>query len=280
MIFSFACNETNKPQLKDNTQEISSISEPKAQKLFKADDATSTSNLYIDDYYSNYYFFKSKENYGRNEKGSCTQLAFAQLLACLDTYWDDSYIPENYELHSTLSSNELDYDKSAPGIQREPNELVNDLSTSQYWNVVLDNSDKYFHLLLIKIGYEQFGYYNFSEPENPCALTGENIQKLANYYIYDYLGKSTSEIIIKTNEDARKSAREFTIECIKNGIPVELRGQTIFGGHAMIAYDYDETNDEIYVHAGWGADKIHVPLSSLGFSSYWDAMALIPPIRT
>ena len=276
MIISFLPGGMVVNEPTNNMVEMSSLSEPEAKKVFKIKEIDSTPYLYLDDYYSNYYFVNSIENYGYNEKGSCTQLAFAQLLAFMDTYWDDSYVPEKYEIHANLDSLELSNIKNSPGIKREPDSLVSHLSTSQYWDVILNNSDEYFHLFIIKMGYDQFGYYNFSVSENPCALSTGDIQKLANYYIHTYLGKSTSEVIVQSNTDVNKNARDFTIDCLKEGIPVELRANISGGGHAMVAYDYDEANDEIYVHAGWDSNYRHVSLSSLGITDYWDAMAIIP----
>lgn len=239
--------------------------------------ALSENSLFIDDYFSNYYFINSVENYGRNEKGSCTQLALAQLLSFLDTYWDDSFVPDQYEKKSLLNSDEFDYGTNAPGIYRESKELVGNLSTyDYYWNVVDKYSDSYFHLLLIKIGYGQFGYYDFDDFSNACALSDGEINNIADYYLYTYLGKAKTDVSISYSNKSSIGNRNYIIENVKNGIPVLARAKISIGGHAMVAYDYDENNDEIYFHAGWESDSRHYSEEQLGLIEYFDALSIIP----
>ncbi len=40
------------------------------------------------------------------------------------------------------------------------------------------------------------------------------------------------------------------------------------GLHAVVAYDYDEQNDNIYCHFGWGSNTTHVTIESMGYDSY------------
>ena len=236
-----------------------------------------TNDLFLNDYYDNYYFINSFENYGRNVKGSCTQLALAQLLSFLDTYWDDTLVPENYEKYSYLPTNQLSYTVDSPGIKRESLALVGGLSTyDYYWNVVDDYSDEYFHLLMIKIGYEQFGYYNFSDPVNPAALYDGQINSIADYYLFTYLGKSRDNYTIGSSTSTSANNRNYIINKVKTGIPVLVRASLPGGGHAMVAYDYDEDNDQLYFHAGWESDSVHRSESSLGVTKYFDAMIITP----
>lgn len=279
-IFTCLFNNNYKPinSIKECDNEMTSLVEdivPQAKRS-----SPNSNDLYLEDYYSNYYFVNSIENYGRNVKGSCTQLSLALLLSYLDTYWDDSLVPENYEKKAELYTNQLSYIVDSPGIVREPKELVNNLSTyDYYWNVVDKKSDDYFHLLIIKIGYEQFRYYDFDDPDYPCGLGNGQINKIASYYLFDYLEKEKSDYSITTN-GLFESTRDFTIRQVKNGIPVLVRGLLSYGGfaggHAMVAYDYDEENDQLYFHAGWEEDSRHRSESDLHLVSYWDAMSIVP----
>lgn len=237
----------------------------------------SSNELFMDDYYSNYYFVNSIENYGRNVKGSCTQLALAQLLSFLDTYWDDSFVPEQYEKHTYLENNAFDYTVDSPGIHRESYDLIGDLSTyDYYWDIVDKYSDSYFHLFIIQIGYEQFGYYNFNDSIAPCALYGGQINNIADYYLYTYLDKARSDVSISYSDKSSDADREFIIENVRNGIPVLVRAELKEGGHAMVAYDYDVNDDEIYFHAGWESDSRHYSEEQLDVIEYWDALSIIP----
>ena len=239
---------------------------------------TNNAELYLTDYYSTYYFSNLSENYGRNVKGSCTYGALGMLLSFYDTYWDDSFVPENYDMITTLSSNALSFDLESPGTYQESYSLVGGLTTAEYYQVVEQYSNFYFHLKLIQMGKEHFGQYKFDNPSQPCALTYSELYDLTSYYLYTYLGKSSSDVEIVSSVTAGVSAKNFTISMVEQGIPVILRMGHLnrTGGHAMIAYDYDEDNDDIYVHAGWGSDSTHVTLDDIDYDDYWDALAIVP----
>lgn len=237
-------------------------------------------NLYQTDFYSPYYFSRLTKNYGYNVKGSCTYIAFDMLLSFYDTYWDDSYIPENYDMNEILDSNNftLDYIES-PGTYGEELSLVRNKTTEEYYNLVEKYSNFYHHLKLIEIGKQIFRQYKFENSNSPCGLTSDELLELANYYLYDVIGKSKSEVSIVTNFQLNMNVKDFMIYMISRGIPVELRaGSSNGGGHAMVAYDYDKKTDTIYVHPGWRgySEDTHVTIESTGYTNYWDATAIIP----
>lgn len=237
-----------------------------------------SSEIYETEYYAPYYFSNLKQNFGRNVQGSCTYVALGMLLSFYDTYWDDSFIPENYDMITMLSSNELSFNIDSPGTYQESQTLVSGLSTSQYYQVVEQYSNFYFHLKLIQMGKEQFGQYNFDRLSNPCGLNYSQLYKLTSFYLYDYLRKTDSEVSIISNITQKISAKKFTISMIEQGIPVILRmgHKNASGGHAMIAYDYNKKTDEIYVHAGWGSNSTHVTLEEINYDDFWDALAIMP----
>lgn len=231
--------------------------------------------LFQTQYYAPYYFSHLKENYGWNSKGSCTYIAFDMLLSFYDTYWDDTFIPENYDMITMLDQAQLDDHVNSPGVYGESMALIQNKSDSEYYQVVEQYANFYHHFKLIQIGKEQFGHYQFDTEESPCGLTFPQLQELARYYLYQEIGKTEKDVKIVTNET---NVREFTISMIQQGIPVELRAGSATGGHAMIAYDYDEETDEIFVHPGWRilSDYTHLTLSSTGYTDLWDATAIVP----
>ena len=243
---------------------------------------TQDENLYQTDYYAPYYFSNLKHNYGYNVKGSCTYIAFDMLLSFYDTYWDDSYIPENYDMNTILPSNNFDINVidsvESPATYGEEYSLVSGKTTQEYYNIVEQYSNFYHHLKLIEIGKQIFGQYKFEDPSNPCGLTLSELLELANHYLYNVLGKSKSEVQIVTNHSMNMSVKDFMIHMITQGIPVELRAGGSSGGHAMVAYDYNPSTDMIYVHPGWRgySDDTHVTINSAGFTNYWDATAIVP----
>lgn len=234
--------------------------------------------LYQNDKYASYYFNNLTENFGNNIKGSCTYIAFAMLLSYYDTYWDDTIIPENYDMITMLSNDKLDLNAESPGIYTENRSLVwNSMSTANYYQVVEQYSNAHFHLKLIQMGKEKFGQYQFENSSSPCGLTYSELADLMNYYLYDYMNFNTSEInYISTSSNVR----QFVIDNIQNGKPVLVRmgSNNVSGiGHAFILYDYDESNDELYGHWGWkleGYKFEHIKLSTTPYNVFWDATVL------
>ena len=216
---------------------------------------TQDDTLYQTDFYAPYYFSNLKKNYGYNVKGSCTYIAFDMLLSFYDTYWDDTFIPENYDMNTILSSENFNLDVvnsvESPATYGEERSLVYGKTTQEYYNIVEQYSNFYHHLKLIEIGKQIFGQYKFEDSSNPCGLYRSELLELADYYLYDVLGKDESQVKIVTNSDLNMSVKNFMIYMIKQGIPVELRAGKTGGGHAMVAYDYDSITDTIYVHPGW-----------------------------
>ncbi len=92
--------------------------------------------LFQTQYYAPYYFSHLYENYGWNAKGSCTYIAFDMLLSFYDTYWDDTFIPENYDMPSTLEKNQLEDNVNSPGVYGEPYSLISNKNTKEYYDIV------------------------------------------------------------------------------------------------------------------------------------------------
>ena len=236
------------------------------------------STLYQDDKYASYYFNNLTDNFGNNIKGSCTYIAFAMLLSYYDTYWDDTIIPESYDMITMLSNNQLTLDVESPGIYTENSSLVwSSMSTANYYQVVEQYSNAHFHLKLIQMGKEKFGHYRFDNPSSPCGLTFSQLSELMSYYLYDYMDFDISKISYTSTQT---NVRQFVIDNIQDGKPVLVRmGSTSVSGigHAFILYDYDETNDELYGHWGWklGGYKFeHIKLSTTPYDDFWDATVL------
>lgn len=232
--------------------------------------------LYQNDKYLSYYFKNLTNNFGNNIKGSCTYVAFAMLLSYYDTYWDDSIIPENYDMVTMLSSNELGLNVESPGIYTENESIMPiGISTEDYYQAVERYSNSHLHLKLIQMGKEKFGQYEFDDPYTPCGLTYYELLDLADCYLYDYMGFNTSKI---SHTSTRNNVRQFVINNIQNGKPVlvRMKSTTITGiGHAFILYDYDEVNDELYGHLGWKSSTYgyeHIKLSTTLYDYFLDAM--------
>lgn len=124
------------------------------------------------------------------------------------------------------------------------------------------------------MGKEKFNQYVFDDPYSPCALTQYELESILEYYLYDYMNFTENEISYTV---ANTNIESFVIENIKNGKPVLVRMGNSTSGHALILYDYDEINNELYGHFGWKAvnkDYSHIKLSTTSYNIYWDALVL------
>lgn len=60
--------------------------------------------IYLKNNYASYYFDNLIENFGNNIYGSCGCVSAAMLLSFYDSYWDDSFIANEYDVNATFSS--------------------------------------------------------------------------------------------------------------------------------------------------------------------------------
>lgn len=238
--------------------------------LEKYNNITNNTDYYLEDNYSTYYFSNLKTNYGNNAIGSCGYVATGMLLSYWDTYWDDNVIPENYEMITLFDTNQFELESESPGIYFEPNSLVGGVDVYDYYQIVEQYSNFYFHLKLIQIAKEIFGEYRFDDPDGqPLGMAYSEYKEFFEYYIYDYRGFSRDDVEVIIYQGNSDSVKEKAIELIKQGIPVKLS----IGGHAVVGYDYDEENDDIYCHFGWGSNATHVTINQMGYNNYYHLAA-------
>lgn len=229
--------------------------------------------------YSTVYFSHLNNNFPVNSHGTCSYVGISMLLSFFDSYWDDEFIAEDFEQTTTFSSTittnqNIDipsFDTDSPGIIPEDWNDVSGLSLSQYQNFVLTNEENYLQSYLIKLGYDMFDRYCFDDTTNPYGMTLYEQTHLTLYYLMykRNLYNSQAFVTCGTNYDL-DSLEEYIVSRLLNGVPVMINALTSVGYHSMIAYDYDLSNETIYVHAGWkdvnGNALTHVSLSQLGAS--------------
>lgn len=248
--------------------------------------------VFNDENYAGVYFSNLDSNFGNNVQGSCTYVSIGMLLSFYDSYWDDSYIPEQYDVQAYFESTKQSsadfefppFDVSSPGILFENNSLVGNLTEAEYLNIIQENSDTYFQLKLIEMGKTLFNDEKFDSSNNPFGMTHNELLSFLNYYLFTYRSMSRSNVIISSENSSDLAVKNFVVSKIQSGIPVILRAKKSGNdsiGHSFIAYDYDESNDEIYVHSGWrdeeaGTALTHISLSSLGYTDLWDATTIEP----
>lgn len=244
--------------------------------------------IHLTNNYATQYFYNLKENFGNNSHGSCTFVAIAMLLSYFNTYWDSNLIDQQFIVNSKqkvgLNQN-LSFDVSSPGIYSELSTDVYNLTIDEYKKYIEANKNHYFHLNLLSLSNQFFDNYLFESENNYFGLNYYQMYSFLEYYLYTYKKMSSSKFVVESNISKNISPREYAIEKIKNNIPVILRvghkNGSKTGGHAVIAYDYSEKNDTIYVHSGWKNDQNnsslpHMTLAKLGYDSILDATTIIP----
>ena len=240
------------------------------------------SNITSYDNFLQSYYDNLTYNFGMNYQGSCGYVAIGMLLSYYDTYLCDDIIEDSYDIVSIGNSANMISRRNSPGVMKDiiSNPDVPELATygaflspTDYYNHMASLSNVSFHSKLITIGAE-LGYYNFSEQENnPAALSFDEIRLI----LTNYLNTKTQlnyniEVMPYTNNS--DIIRSYTIDMVKKGTPVLLSVEGANGGHAVIAYDYDEVSDELYCHMGWGANKTHVTIESEDFNIYRAALSV------
>lgn len=225
--------------------------------------------------YAAHYFHNLNSNFGTNIEGTCGYVAAAMLLSFYDSYWQDNFIPEQYDTIGAYNSNSLEI-LSSPGIRSEL-DLINSSGYTDYDNFIDDHADYYLHLKLLQIGRDSLGlcnptlqdwieYISGNPIETDWAISIWDVKNVINEY---FAGLSGGGVSVKNNvtvkissfldadhitaEDPNALIRTEMIQKIRQGIPVIYFGysESTNGGHFLIAYDYDEDNDEIYFHTGW-----------------------------
>ena len=80
------------------------------------------------DTFLNYYFTNLIKNFGENPENYCNFVATGMVLSYYDTYWNDTLIPENYEISEQLTQNSLSYLDTitqSPGVQENYTYILN-----------------------------------------------------------------------------------------------------------------------------------------------------------
>lgn len=228
-----------------------------------------TSNYNVDrqlDTCSAFYFSKLSTNFGYNHYNSCGFVALASLLSYYDSFLNDDFIDDKYEINADLKGVKLpqyflndDYDFESPGIKYDKDQVLNlgYGSSSYVSNKIKSYSENgYFQFYLLNLAYQQ--NYEKLKPANELDFT------MSNYDLRDLLYKyiqAKSNILLDSNncpstivsdmDYIGKDGQTYdtyiskVIKLIKKGIPLlTLINNTKSGikyyGHFAIAYDYQE----------------------------------------
>ncbi len=269
-------------------------SEPKELTQFNDSTTSSLDGIFLKNNFSSYYFYNLKENFGYNIKGSCSYVALDMMLSFYDTYWDDRIVAENYDSDSVKAEEHIICTSNSPGNKneykfshlKEKYESGKTLSNDEYLNIIGEYDDRINHFNLLSIGVTSYKIYD-DKSDNPCGTSLLTMRNIVEKY-FDKLqdfpknGINIGYDLIAPGMDYN-SLRNIIINKIKNGIPVEINGADPNSNpreaHSYVAYDYDEENDEIYVHPGWQGESTHVSMTSLKYIDISEILYLEPTME-
>ena len=213
-------------------------------------------------------------NFGHNVAGTCTYVAMGMLLSFYDSYYDDDFIDENFDVISVDEAySGIPNIWGSPGVIYEAQTYNNYISTTDnpsYMDFVNRYSSTSFQLNLISMAnsYPLNFYTSRSSGggEDDYAINEAQFLKLMQTYISQRNSASkfsNSGVSIGTLAHGQtynnKSMQQIMIEKITSGIPVICIGYNYTlsarviedpkSAHAMVAFDYDGSN--VYVHKGY-----------------------------
>ena len=166
----------------------------------------------------------------------------------------------------------------SPGVAFESQSISN-LSISEYNNYLMSSYNNDFQALLIKIARE-YSIVNSSD----FGLDLTQIKNLLSCYL-SIMNNNTFSFQTLTSYETNEDPYYFARDYITQGYPVLLRlgDETSSNGHTVIAYDYNEDNEDFFIHTGWKKNNTalsHIPLSELFniglYNTIYDATVLFP----
>ncbi len=66
-----------------------------------------TDSVHDTSYFQSYYFSNLKQNFANNAFGTCTYVSMGMLFSFFDTYYDDNFIPTQFEQDTRISTKNI-----------------------------------------------------------------------------------------------------------------------------------------------------------------------------
>ena len=167
-------------------------------------------------HYDNYmeiYYDNLTRNLGQNYKGSCGYVAIGMLLSYYDTYLNDDIIPEQYDVRGQGTGSNLINWQDSPGILKDEISNSKELSPTEYYNIIKEQSTYSLHAKLITLGHDRI-YYN-SLSKMPASTTFGMLISIMKAYLKSYRGYSNDQYTINYEyaliADEDNDVRDFVI---------------------------------------------------------------------
>ena len=246
---TFGNNDTLVAFNRSNSEDVlayAHIGEEETDQLFDELADKDATPIFLDNNYSSYYFKNLYTNFGNNKYGTCSYVSLGMLLSFYDSYWDDSFISETYDIKAEFESNRqtlADFDLipsnvNSPGVLFEPNILVDDLTIDDYYDIISEYSDTYFQFKLIDFAMSIFDEAKFDGSDSSLGMQQSDLAFLLDAYLDEVSNITTDKANVRTYANSNDELIKYQIiEQLIDGTPVILRAKesTSNAGHAMIA---------------------------------------------
>ena len=258
---NFGNNDTLVAFDRSNSEDVlayTHIGEEETDQLFDELADKDATPIFLDNNYSSYYFKNLYTNFGNNKYGTCSYVSLGMLLSFYDSYWDDLFISETYDVKAEFESNRqtlADFDLipsnvNSPGVLFEPNVLVDDLTVDDYYDIISEYSDTYFQFKLIDFAMSIFGEAKFDGSDSSLGMQQSDVAFLLDAYLDEVSNITSDKASVQTYANSNDELiKDQMIEQLIDGTPVILRAKesTSNAGHTMIAYDYNKNTGEIFL---------------------------------
>ena len=208
---------------------------------------------------------------------SCGYVAMSMILSYYDTYWHDSFVPDEFERSDGEIVN-LDWQSGIYSAKEDRLvETFSATSEADAWTEWEENGgdfagfatnykENYLQPYLISIG-KQLGYHN-DDDESVYVLSCAELANVLRTYLN---GRGISEEMVEVkmaygNDISLFSTMQSLIEnnqpVIYFGMPKENNDAKGSGektkkiGHFLVAYALTDNNEDIKLHTGWAGDEL------------------------
>ena len=225
--------------------------------------------------------------YPENDVGSCFYVAMSLLLSFYDAYWDDRFVPDEYETMGTvdmangafLTDFHLQLENFAwkdiyenNGLEQGTTEFKN-----AYSEFIDNNADKFLQMYLISVALER-GYYDWGFDYSMLAIQMVNFLE---YYLYDLCGFTSDQIVVHrefvllpSNKD---ELAETAVNVIGQGFPIIFCAadlfpsdsnsrwieDNVFAAHVLLGYDITEDGNDVVLSKCWNKEETTTLMSTV-----------------
>lgn len=212
------------------------------------------------------------EKYPLNEQGTCAFQSSVMLLTYFDTYYSDNIVSANHTQASSMTSLSDYTIVSSPGVESIS------YGDRLGWNI-RNNYSSALELTLLKIA-DDYNYIDANGINQNYGIKTDEQYDIINYYLnsismanefyilhgeipHSYIQASSQNMEFSPYVNQMSSSiRNTIVSYVSQGYPVIASTYAIFnngtayvfGGHSMIAYDYDLTNTLIF-HGGYNGQE-------------------------